>query len=532
MRQIGVVGLALATIAMWGCGKDGPGPARYIEIELSSQATDAYVGAPFEAVRVIFTLTDEEHNIVTYLSTADILTCSINDPGATVNLAGYPDDVTIENLRSTGTFKVRCSLRDGQGIEMDRDDELLTVFDVSPPTPVTVSSPAPDTSFGAGQDIDVEVSAEDVVGLVRLQARLEGPTDDLDSVLLGSLPQSASATLTVSVPDGFSQFATATLYGLAEDTAGNLGVVPLGVPLNLSPVTLFDPGYTPELFAESASFVDPEALACNVVAAGQVEFWVADPGADQIFYVSPDGITTPFLGVAAPRGIAYDAATTNLYITQDSGQVIEVPAANAAMASNLLVVPFNTQARHILAGGPDSETVNPGEALLFAALENNNEVRWVQPSTGVQDVFEDVGTDGPWGVAYRPVTGHLYYSNENADEIISTTRDGADANTTADQIQAYETSGILDRPRGLTVVPEGAGLTHEGDLFIANFGNRRILRAEDSNGDGVAEDTVEFARISTDTPPTDVAFCDGALYVLTQSNQGDVDPRIIRISGF
>ncbi len=220
--------------------------------------------------------------------------------------------------------------------------------------------------------------------------------------------------------------------------AHRLATVPLSsgsvptTPLTATPAWLaYDPADQSLYIAVPPSSVD--IAPGNVVA----------PGSPQVNVTVPVG--------QDPFGVAYDAATGDVFVTNDASSNVSVLFGN--LTAPIASIPVGS--------GPTGVAYDPANGYVYVANNGSNNVSVINGTT--LDVVGSVAVgNGPMGVAVNATSGNVFVADSGSDAV--TTISG-----TSDTVVA--TVGVGSAPYGVAV--DNA----TGDVYVtnSNSGNLSVL---------------------------------------------------------
>ncbi|MFN8110113.1 MAG: hypothetical protein U0Y82_09775 [Thermoleophilia bacterium] len=269
--------------------------------------------------------------------------------------------------------------------------------------------------------------------------------------------------------------------------------------------------------AIDGAWVNPAGVAVDT--SGDV--YVADPGADRVVEVTPDGAMHPVgTGLSAPAAVAVDADGTLYVADRGDARVVRigVDGAMGDIGSGWVT--------------PMGVAVDP-EGDVYVADASRTAIARVAPDGTVTDVGG--GLAAPTGVAWAP-GGTLYVADHGHDRVVRIDPDGT----------VTALSGGWSHARGVAVGGDGT-------LYVADTGNNRVTSLDPAgvtnvvgtgwdaptalatgpNGDVVAVRPYtpavlrsEIRRSPTVTDPGDVAVNAGADVTLRVSATGIPAPAV------
>ena len=440
-------------------------------------------------------------------------------------------EMEIGGLLWEGVGTVTAQVLDGDGQPyVGREDvpvestATFSVLDRTPPV-ATIVPPAADLRVGPNLPMDFEVNFSDEIGVSRVTVQAVGELNDTDSRLVASGSTGGLVSFQMDVPGGAISGPTITLYALVEDLSGNTtAAAPVVLIVDPSILIAVPPGFTATKLVEgSATFLEfPTALAFSPMDG---MLYVADNTGGApcngrcIRQVDPaDGAVTAGAvanGVAAPiLGVAFDATGDRLYwvevervrrLTWNAGaSAYQTPEDCYDFTAGQLPEPH-----HLVIDGTDIVIADRSDQVLKVIDIS------VTDCDGTE-IPADVGTgmSDPWGVVELP-GGDYAVSDVNDDAIYQVSGGGGTS--------TYE-AARCDVPMGVDWLAGGTS-TYADSLFIANFGDQRVLSSTGLNQVRTA--------VSLRNDPVDLAFGAGAeagsLFVLTDPGARG---RIFKITGY
>lgn len=448
---------------------------------------------------------------------------TIAGPTAETDRTGALEHV-FEGLLWEGAGLVTAEVLDEEGQPyLGRDDSpvegaaTFSVLDKTPPV-VTIIPPA-DNKVGPGLPVDIEVQAQDEIGISQVFFQAAGEVTVSESSLVASGSTNGAVTFDFDVPGGAIPGPTITLYAMAADMSGNLSAsAPITLTVDPSIAIAVPNGFSGTLLTEGAGgfLNDPTALA---VSPKDGMIYIADNSGGApcnggcVRRVNPNDGTVAmaavYVGTSRIEGIAFDATGDNLYLTDRPEQIVRLTYDAGAAAYQ------NPTACNMIGNLPGPYHLLFDAALGLMVADQSDQVLKQQPACDNMAAPADFTAavfDTPWGIARKPAA-ELLVSDDGLDRIWSVTAAGATG--------VWETFG-LDQPRGIDWLAGGQS-TYADSLLVANFGNQRVV----STRGGFTTRTVATLR----NDPIDVSLANGTLYVLTRPSAGNPG-RIFRVSGF
>lgn len=531
-RLLLVTGLA---VGVFGCERKPDKPkARSVQLALAPEvistedATLRVRATVFDGttrlrgrtVRIQIAFTDQLGNLRTYQGTT-----------ADTDRSGSVEH-EFSGLVYSGAGTVTAEVLDGDGEPvLDGDDvpvaaeASFAVIDLSPPVVSIDPSATTDNRVGPGLPLDVEVLFSDNMGVSEVILQYVGELEDTSSQIVASGTSSGTVVFENDIPGGAIPGPTITLYALAMDLSGNISaaepvVLTVDPSIRISVPAGFD---GTQLVAQQGNFLT--AATALAYSPKNDMLYVADNSGGVcngscLYRVNPADGSFALLfapGGGIMTGVAFDATGDNLFYSKLVGNAESIIGrltfnAGAMTYQNPVVcnIPLNQQPTDpfhlVVDAGGDVFVADQGDQVL-KSLDTAN-----CGAGGTDPADLSSGLDTPWGVAQIP-GGDFLVSDEAVDAIYRVTGAGVTS--------VYETSR-MDRPLGLDWL--GASTTVFADsLFVANFGNQRILATQ---GTGFSRTAATLAD-----DPVDVAFGSGAnagsLFILT-----DGGGRIFTVTGY
>lgn len=533
-----------------------PSAGAIIDTFLSNSTTDAYADPALHPPVVVgYQVTDGSGNDVTADSN---VICTISGLSGGAVEAGT---LRIFPLVVKGTFSVTCSLLDAALALVDADAETVVVLDLTPPT-VIITSPAANTHFASGANVDVTVNAQDLVGVVSMGSQVVGlgGNSATSELVTGNGALNKNVTKTFSLQAANADFfgGTQTVFAYAQDGSGNVANAS-SVPIIIDPFAVMPTGIAVALVREDAAFANPNAIAADPSAlAATPRLFLADNGGGgaiwKIDYTRATGVSTMTAvntGWAA-NGVEFNAAGTLLFAPRANqvrvfnwnGTTLTVNRTLTNAAANVLV--------HAVFG-PTSPTSCPTGPCLYLTDPANSEVWLLDTSTDAFSLFADNNTarngggpamDRPTGIAFDSATNRLFVSDGflggGANDVVyELAPDGADALAITESLSVFMNNTPAlgptpDLPYGMEYRGLGGTGIYANRVFAANLGNDQMYEAARDGGDaGLLSDDWNTFVEALGRAPIDMAFQPGSdqMYVLFSNGNG-MDPHVVELSGF
>lgn len=533
-----------------------PGGAAMIDMVLSNATTDAYADpAAHPPVVVSYTVTDGNGNDVTATSDVD---CGIDAlSGGAVEAA----TLRVFPLVVKGTFPITCSLLDANAALVDADTETLTVLDLTPPA-VTITSPAANTHFASGAEVNVVVNAQDLVGVVSMGSQIAGSggADAASILVTGNGALNKNVTNTFSLRAANSDFfgGTQTVFAYAQDGSGNVANA-ASVPIIIDPFAVMPAGISVALVREDSVLSNPNGIAADpTAAAGTARLFIADAAAGgaihRLDYVRATGASTIVAANTGwpATGVEFNAAGTLLFAPRGNDQVRVFNWNGTNLTVNRTVtIPGAASLIHAVFG-PVSPVFCPTGPCLYLTDPGNSAVWLLDTSNDAASLFADNATprngggpalDSPSGITFDPATSRIFVSDgfvgAGNEVVYEMAADGADALAITDSLSVFMNNTPAlgptpDLPNGMEYRGVGGSGLYADRVFTANVGNDQIYDAVRDGGDaGLLSDDWNVFLEALGRFPIDMAFQPGTdrMYVLFSSGNG-MSSHVVELSGF
>ncbi|MDH4168699.1 MAG: hypothetical protein OEW42_03835 [Acidimicrobiia bacterium] len=229
---------------------------------------------------------------------------------------------------------------------------------------------------------------------------------------------------------------------------------------------------------------------------------------DPVTGAVPSGATNTDAYSDEPTGVAYDAATGRVFVSDDDKEeifVVRPGADDVHGTSDDSVTQFDVFAL----GSTDPEDVAFGNGDLYVVDGVNREVYVVgpgangvfdgQPAAGGDDVSRqfDVGRYGPVdpeGIAYRSSSGTLLVVDHLTEAIYELT-------TSGELVATIDLLGVgLKRPSGITIAPASAA-TGKDHLYLVDLGIDNDVDPDENDG--------RLVEVREVAGPAPILLCEG-----------------------
>ena len=500
---------ALSTFGLLGACTGAPDA---IEVELSPSVISSLDGTTHVSAIVVAgttPLADEAvHLTVAY-------TDRNGTPHDLAPIDGRTNDRGVFEATLTGlTF-------DGAGtVTVDVSSTLtaaatFAVLDRTPPK-IEILPPTADSKIGPGLPLDVQVHVTDEIGISDVVVdfgSLQGETSTVSTT--GALD--TTLTFRTQVPGNAQAGPNITLHALARDLSGNLAAA-TALTLTVDPaITIATPaGLSGTLLTDGTQtqLVSPRAIA---VSAMDGHLYVADQ--------APSGPCSPscvwrvdagtgvidaspvVVGQGQIEGVAFDASTTNLYVSDRQNRVRQLTW-NGSAYTNPVACNDPQQQRpqdpfHLLFDATLGILVVDGNAKDVVRIAT------CAPATVGTQLSGNANFDTPRGIAAGPA-GEFYISDNARDRISTMTNAGV--------VTTFESS--VRGPYGMRWLAGGPSAFADS-LLVASQGDRVIASTK-----GTGASTAAFLR----NAPIDLALATGTMYVLVVPGNGSAG-RIYKVTG-
>ena len=416
---------------------------------------------------------------------------------------------------------------DGTGLVTVTHDAASTgtasfsVLDRTPPK-IEILPPTTDRHVGPGLPLDIQVHVSDEIGVSSVILDASGDINiRRRTTLLANGSLDTTLTFRVFVDPGAAAGPTIKLYALASDLSGNLAAA---TPMEL----IVDPSISiatpPPLMG--SQLVDGSASQLNdprsiVASTKDGKLYVADRAGTGLCQPSciwrVDATTgaidaTPvYIGVGTIEGLAVDATSDHLYLTDRQDRIVQLTWSGTAYATPAFCTDTAAQ-----------QPTDPYHLVIDATLGilvNDDADRNVQKvalpcsATNTGQVLSAQNSfDSPRGIALSPA-GDIYVSDDNADQI-------SKVNRTTGAVTAFD--GTLNAPYGVEWL--AGGTTQFADSLMVAAGGDRIVASTKGNG--------SLAAAYLQLRPIDLTFINGTMYVVTEQDGTLNHGRIYKVSGF
>lgn len=524
-----------AVVALSACEKKVPGAKPdAVQVELAPDVVSSLEGTLSVHARVVDAATALRERpvrlTIEYVDRNGIARAVAGSSAALVmtDRTGVADHV-FSGLLWEGSGTVRAEVLDAEGQPfIGREGTAVTgeatfsVVDQTPPV-VTIISVF-ENKVGPNLPVDIQVQAQDEIGISQIYFEVAGEAQDSDSSLVASGATNGTVTFSFDVPGGAIPGPTIVVYAMAADLSGNLSAA-TPVTLTVDPaITIAVPvGFTASVVtSELGNFLNaPTAFA---VSPKDGMLYVADNSGGApcnsgcIRRVNPADGTVLATAVVdgngavngTVTGIAFDATGDNLYfsdaperivrLTYDMGTGNYLSPTQCVQIGNLPV--------------PNHLIVDAVLGILVVDLADDLVKQQAACNSMAQAVdFADLNNDPPFGQPFgiAAVPASDFRVSELANDRI--------AQVTATGVASIWESVLLDNPLGIDWLAGGTTVFADS-LFVANDGNNRILSTK---GPFTARRAASLAP-----DPIDVAFAaDRTLYILA-----DGPGRIYKVTGY
>lgn len=392
----------------------------------------------------------------------------------------------------------------------------FSVLDRTPPV-VTILPPTTDLRVGAGLPLDVQVQVTDEIGVSEVILDGQGAIDGDRRTLVASGSQDTTINFRVFVPPSAQAGPNITLYALASDLSGNIAVaepvtltvdptIAIATPAGLSGALLAD-GTTQQLVnprAITVSSKDGKLYVADAAATGACNpscVWKIDATTGAI---DP---TPVHVGQGTLEGVAVDATSDNLYITDRQNRIVRLTWNGTAYAGAASCIdPAQQQPQD-----PYHLAIDATLGILAVDGQDKNLQTVATCATSSQGaaLSQQDSFDEPRGMAIG-ATGDLFVS-DIANDLVSR------VNRTNGNVTGY---AQVDQPYGMEWLAGGPS-SFADSLLVASQGDRTIT-AVTSTGQRAAS----YLR----NTPIDVAVASGTMFILTvpsANNRG----RVFKVGG-
>ncbi len=437
-----------------------------------------------------------------------------------------PIDGTTDE-RGVFTAKIEGLLWDGIGavsIEAGNGTSgaaTFTVLDRTPPT-VEILPPTSDLRVGPGLPLEVRVRVQDEIGVSEVIVDDNGIINNATRrTIVASASQDTTLAFRMSVPTNAQTGPTVTLFAIASDLSGNIGVAPpVTLTVDASITITTPPGLTGALLTDGTQnqLNDPRAV---VFSPKDNHLYVADVTGNGacaptcVWRVDPTSgavdSTPVHVGTAQIEGLALDAAGNTLYVN-DRGNRISMLTWNGATYTTLASCSASQDPQDPYHLVFDEAATNPLGIVTPDGQDKNlqNVATCTASSTGAAISAQD-SFDAPRGVALG-ASGELYVSDVGTDRVSNVARGTGTLSTVVNNV---------DTPYGLEWLGASMQADFANSLLIASMGQREIVSAKAG-----ATRAASYLR----NTPIDLTVSGGSMYILTTpsaNNRG----RLYKVTG-
>jgi len=394
----------------------------------------------------------------------------------------------------------------------------FTVLDRTPPV-VEILPPTTDMRIGPGLPLEVAVKVTDEIGISQVILDSNGTINNGSrETVVASGSQDTTVTFRMAVPINAGSGPTVTLYALASDLSGNIAVAtPLTLTVDPSISIATPPGLMGSQLVDGSntqlqnprsitwSSKDNKLYVADVTTTGACApscVWRIDPSTGAI------DATPIHVGQGTLEGVAVDATSDNLYITDRQNRIVRLTWSGTAYASATACIdaaqqqpqdPYHLvfdQTLGILT--PDGQDKNLQQVATCSASSQGS-------AFTSQDSF-----DAPRGVALGPA-GEIYVSDFGNDRVARVNRTNG----------AVSTLTGIDTPYGMEWL---AGTSDFKDtLLVVSQGDRTIESVTATGGQRAAT----YLR----NTPIDLTVMTGSMFVLTVPSANVTHGRIYKVTG-
>ncbi len=396
----------------------------------------------------------------------------------------------------------------------------FTVLDRTPPV-VEILPPTTDLHIGPGLPLEVAVKVTDEIGISQVILDSDGTINNgARETVVASGSQDTTVTFRMTVPLDATTGPTVKLYALATDLSGNIAVaMPLTLTVDPAITIATPPGLMGSQFVDGSAtqLSDPRSIS---LSAKDNKLYVADVTATGacapscVWRIDPTtGVidATPiYVGQGELEGVAVDATSDNLYITDRQNRIVRLTWSGTAYTTATACVDATQQQPQ----DPYHVVFDATLGILTVDGQDRNLQRIATCSASSQGAAVSVqdSFDSPRGIALGP-TGELYVSDFGNDRV-------SRVNRTTGAVTAL--AGI-DTPYGMEWLTGGAS-AFKDTLLVASQGSRMIESVTATGGQRAAT----YLR----NTPIDLTVTAGTMFILTVPSAGVTHGRIYKVTGF
>lgn len=214
----------------------------------------------------------------------------------------------------------------------------------------------------------------------------------------------------------------------------------------------------------------------------------------------------------APQGIAYDPATGNLWVVEETtvgtvGTVFEITQAGAFVSS------------FVLTGGANNFNgiaVDPLTSNLLVA-DDGQVFEYMKNGTFVGQVLNLPGIDA-FGIAVHPVTNNIWIADDEQNEIAEYSRMPAGVGTELSSFSTLALAPGFAEPEGLAFFGPNNDL-----LVVDNFGGTRTLYLVSTAG-ALLQTVLDMTTMNIFDPEGVANILDSQLCIAVEGNDSGVPP--------